>query len=115
MQGNGWADLPGEVIEEVLDILCAKDRWNSRLISSNWGHVVREYECDVVVSVDAKTLLSQSSSFRQRQKQYPRTRFTLKLAKPLGFDECAALLSTTAARVRQQALLEELKCQVSSC
>ena len=112
MQGNGWADLPGEVIEEVLDILCAKDRWNSRLISSNWGSVVRGYECEVVIPVDAKTLWSQSTSFRQRQKQYPRARFTLKFAKPLGFAECAALLSTTAAKVRNNL---GLRAQASPC
>ena len=60
---------------------------------------MRDYQSDVVVPVDTKTFWSQSSSFRQRQKQYPRTRFTLKLAKPLEFAACAELLSATAAKV----------------
>ncbi|KAL0035606.1 hypothetical protein WJX79_002229 [Trebouxia sp. C0005] len=95
VENNGWADLPAEVIEAVLDNLNEKDCWSSRLISSNWGVVVRDYQCGLVVPVDPRTLWSQSSSFRQRQAQYPRTRFTFKLARPFDFGECAELLSAT--------------------
>ena len=109
LQGNGWADLPSEVIEEVLDKLCAKDVWNSRQISSNWGIVVRDYQCGVVVPVDTRTIWSQSTSFRQRQKQYPLTRFTLRLANPLCFAACAELLTATAAKVTQNPLFVVLR------
>ena len=98
LQGNGWADIPAEVIEKVLDNLSAQDRWNSRLISSNWGTVVRDCECSVVLPVDQTTLWSRATSFRQRQKQYPRTRFTLKLAKAFGFAGFAELLSSTVIK-----------------
>ena len=100
-QGNAWADIPAEVIEEVLDKLSAKDRWNSRLISSSWGLVVRGYKGNVVIPINASTLWSRATSFRQRQKQYPRTRFTIKWAKPLGFAPCAEVLATIAAKARR--------------
>ena len=99
VQGNDWADLPAEVIEAVLDNLNEKDCWDCRLISSNWGIVVREYQCGLVIPVHPRTLWSQSSSFRQRQAQYPRTRFTLKLARPFDFGELAELLSATVKKV----------------
>lgn len=87
------------MIEAVLGKLTAKDRWNSRLISSRWGDVVREYGGSVVVSVDPDTLLSRSPSFLQQQ--YPKTRFTLKLANSLGFTEIAdSLLAATVAKAR---------------
>ena len=103
-QGNAWADIPAEVIEEVLDRLSAKDRWNSRLISSSWGLVVRGHKCSVSISVNASTLWSRARSFRQRQKQYPRTRFTLTWAKSLGFAACAEVLATIAVKARSMTL-----------
>ena len=99
LQGEGWADLPAEVIEQVLDNLDSKDSWNSRLISSNWNHVVRDYQCELVIPVDPKTLWSQSASFRQRQAHYPRTRFTFKLARPFSFSKLADMLSATVTKV----------------
>ena len=83
----------------MLDNLNEKDCWGSRLISSNWGIVVRDYQCGLVVPVDPRTLWAQSGSFRQRQAQYPRTRFTFKLARPFDFGECAELLLATATKV----------------
>ena len=49
VQGEDWADLPAEVIEQVLAHLDSKDCWNSRLISSNWNVVVREYQHALVI------------------------------------------------------------------
>ena len=114
VQGNDWADLPAEVVEAVLDNLDEKDCWDCRLISSNWGSVVREYQSDLVIPVHPRTLWSQSmaSSFRQRQAQYPRTRFTLKLARPFDFGELAELLSATVTKVWvcKSALVSERSC-----
>ena len=103
-QGNAWADIPAEVIEQVLDKLSTKDRWNSRLISSSWGLVVRGSKCSVVIPVNASTLWTRATSFRQRQKQYPRTRFTLRLAKSLGFAACAVVLAAIAVQARNMTL-----------
>ena len=90
-QGSEWADVTAEVIEDILGKLGTKDRWNSRLISSRWRGVFRDHGGSVVVTADPDTVWCRPLVFLQQQ--YPKTRFTLKLAISLDFTEIASLLS----------------------
>ena len=99
-----WANMPVDIVDNVLRKLSTADSWKTRQISRSWARRARQaVSFEIVLEANRRTLLDKVRilSKRRVQQRLPNVCVTFRLTGPLFLQEFASLLRRVKMKVRK--------------